>query len=237
MRHRDHFEFETEFRGFRFQHRMRLLAVSGIVIQQRDFLAFEFARAAVLVGDELDDSGGAVPVIGHQRKHPREHTAIGGVSAAVAQGDQGNSVDRRLVDEAVGNAGRHGMESGRAGGAARFQTLIALHALGVVVLGFAFLPGELDAVDAAVALIDQIEVVDHAGEYRGAVGAIGTDAVAQNAHELSAGLLRRDWRRHTQAANEREQRDQHCFSCAHILLQLPVCISSGGTATAVVSLW
>src|SRR3546814_16613649 len=71
------------------------------------------------------------------------------------------------------------------------QALIALDAAVVVVLGLALLPGELHAVDAAVAQVDQLhEVVEAIGE-RNAARRVGARAVDQQRHEL---LLRGDRR-------------------------------------------
>ena len=50
----------------------------------------------------------------------------------------------------------------RAGRALVLQPLVALDAARVVVLGLALLVGELDAVHAAVARVDHVEVVDEA---------------------------------------------------------------------------
>ena len=94
------FSSKPRFVGLCFEHRMRFLAVGRVVIQQHDLLALELVRAAFLVADELDDAGGRIPVVGHQRKHPREHAAVDCVGAPVADRDQRDLVGRGLVDQA-----------------------------------------------------------------------------------------------------------------------------------------
>ena len=68
-----------------------------------------------------------------------------------------------------------------------FEALVALDAAVVVVVGLALLPGELDAVDAAVALVDQRHVVDAGRRRRGCRRRVGPDAVDKRREELLAG--------------------------------------------------
>ena len=67
--------------------------------------------------------------------------------------------------------------------------LVAFDAAFDLILGLAFVPGQLDAVDAAVAHIDQVEIVDEAAEEAGAAGRVGTDAVALQGEILLVGGL------------------------------------------------
>src|SRR6185503_5635928 len=84
----------------------------------------------------------------------------------------------------IGNAGRERMHHGSAGRALLLRALVALDAAVVAVLGLALLPGELDAVDAAVALVEHGEVVDHAAAEPRAAGRIGPDPVEVRGDEL-----------------------------------------------------
>src|SRR5204862_7421245 len=62
--------------------------------------------------------------------------------------------------------------------------LVALDAARVVVLGLALLPGELHAVDAAVALVQHFQVVEHpAGDAR-AAGGVRPDPVEIRRYDL-----------------------------------------------------
>jgi hypothetical protein len=66
-------------------------------------------------------------------------------------------------------------------------SLIAFDAALDLVLGLAFIPGELDAIDAAVADIDQVEIVDEAAEEAGASSRVGADAIALQREILFVG--------------------------------------------------
>ena len=66
-------------------------------------------------------------------------------------------VDRRFLRESEGDAGREWDDVGGARGAFALQALVVLHPASV-----AFLEHDLDAVDAAVALIDEGVVVGDA---------------------------------------------------------------------------
>ena len=68
------------------------------------------------------------------------------------------------------------------------QPLVALDAALDLVLGLALVPGQLDAVDAAVAGVDQVHVVDEPAEEAGAAGGVGPDAVALQREVLLVGL-------------------------------------------------
>src|SRR5262249_51957071 len=65
-----------------------------------------------------------------------------------------------------------------------FHPLVALDAPRVVVLRLALLPGELDAVHAAVALVDHLHVIDDAAAEAGAAGSVGSDPVEVRGDEL-----------------------------------------------------
>src|SRR5258705_504418 len=71
--------------------------------------------------------------------------------------------------------------SGIFGGFIDFMNMINAR---VVVLGLALLVGELHAVDAAVARIDHVHVVDESSEDAGAAGCVGADPVTVHRDEL-----------------------------------------------------
>ena len=68
--------------------------------------------------------------------------------------------------------------------------LVAFDAALDLVLGLAFVPGQLDAVDAAVAHVDEVEIVDEAAEEAGAAGGVRPDAIALQRKVLLVGARR-----------------------------------------------
>jgi hypothetical protein len=92
-------------------------------------------------------------------------------------------VDRGLGDELVGDASAERVHQHGAAVLA-LHPLVALHAEVGLVLGLALLPDQLDAVaDAAVALVDEIEVVVEAVGDGNAVRREGAGAVDQQRQE------------------------------------------------------
>src|SRR6185369_8480622 len=90
---------------------------------------------------------------------PAKHGAILRVGAAVADGQQWDLVDDRLLGDGGGNARREGMEEGRARRTLILQALVAFHATVGGVAELAFLDEQLDAVNTAVAFVDERVVV------------------------------------------------------------------------------
>src|SRR4030095_2989097 len=79
---------------------------------------------------------------------------------------------------------RERVHDGGAGGALLLRALVALDAAVVAVFGLALLPGELDAVDAAVALVEHGEIIDHAAAEPRAAGRVRPDPVEGGGDEL-----------------------------------------------------
>ena len=206
MRHRDVRDGEAVHLRLRVEHRDGFLAVGRVVIDVHDLLALELVHPAFLPADELDLGGVLRPVVGHQREDVREHAAVGRVGAAVADRDHRDLVGGRLLDQRVGDAGRQRMEHRRAGRALVLQPLVALDAARVVVLGLALLVRELDAVHAAVARVDHVDVVDHAAEDAGAAGRVRSDPVSGHRDELL--VLRMARRRDAQQRDAQQGRLQ-----------------------------
>jgi hypothetical protein len=80
------------------------------------------------------------------------------------------------------------MEGGRAGRPLALQALVTFNAAVGRITELAFLPGDLDAVDAAVAGVDELQVVDVAVGERHTVGRVRTRTVREHREELLAGL-------------------------------------------------
>ena len=130
---RNEAQLETMLLGQLLQRPDRLLAIGGVVIDQRDLLAIEVA--AVLAEQVVDRPRGPVPVVGGVVEHMAEDLAIGRRGASVTHGVHRNIIRRGLGDQLVGDARRQRLIDQRAfalGG------LIALDALLGVVSGLAF---------------------------------------------------------------------------------------------------
>ena len=166
------------------QQRDRLLAVGRVVIDERDLLALELVEAALLLGDVLQDDIGRRPVGAEQREVPLEHRAVARFGTAVAHRDDRDLVGRGLLGERERDAGRERDDVGGAGRPLALEPLVAFDAAVGGVAGFAFLVHDLDAVDAAVALVDQRVVIGDAVGERDAVRRIGAGPIDQMRDEL-----------------------------------------------------
>src|SRR5208283_1048960 len=208
QRHRNMRDLEAVFLRLRIEYGDRFLAVGRVVIEVDDLLALKLVHPAFLHADELDLGGILRPVIGDQRKNVRKHASVRGIGAAIAYGDERNLVGGRLLDQRIGNAcgQRHHQRGARA---LFLQALVTFDAAGVVVLGLALLPRQLDAVDAAVAQVDEVEVVDVAAEDAGATRRVGAYPVRKHGYEL---LILRG--RHGRDAGQK-QADQGRFEGLH----------------------
>ena len=203
---REDAEIVAELLGEHLERRDGLLAVGAVVMHQRDLLAREVLHASFLFTDVTDQCRGLAPVGGGEVEGPFEHPAVRGRGLSVAHGVDGNLVDRRLGNEQVGHPRAPREDDGGAGGALVLQPLVALHPLLGVVLELAFLPGDLDAVDAAVALVDEPEVVDRAVGGGYAVGGVGAGAVHEQWEELlvlGGGVAGVEARQHHRGARAR----------------------------------
>src|SRR5690606_31912953 len=130
------------------------------------------AAAGFLLG-VLHHDVGAGPVGDRHGEDVGEDGAVGRVGAAIAHGEHRDLIGGSTLDEGVGDAGRIGIHHAGAGLALRLETLVALDAAVVVVLGLAFLPGILHAVDAAVAQVDELHKVVEAVGQGNAAGGVG----------------------------------------------------------------
>src|SRR5262245_26078314 len=127
----------------------------------------------------LQDDVGGRPIGAEQREVPLEHRAVARLRPSVAHGDERNLVERRLLRKRERDAGREREYIGGAGGALALQPLVALHAAVGGVAGIAFLEYDLDAVDAAIAFVDERVIVGDAIGKRNAVWGVGAGSVHQ----------------------------------------------------------
>src|SRR5262249_41450243 len=146
-----------------------LLAVRAVVIDEADLLVLELVHAAKLMGDVLDGDVSRGPVRADRNEVPREHGAVAAFRSAVAHRQPRDLVAWHLLGEREGDAGRQRREVSGAGRALALEALVALHALVGGVAGLALFGLQLDAVDAAVALVEQRPVVLHTVGERNAV--------------------------------------------------------------------
>ena len=131
-----------------------------IVVDMDDFQALELFHAAHPLANEADLGRVLTPVAGRRVEYVWKHPPIRGVGAPIAHRDQGDLVVRGPLKEGIGGRRAHGMKHRRPRGPLGFQALITLYSAGGVVDGFALLPDQFDAVDAAVALIEQSQIGD-----------------------------------------------------------------------------
>ena len=217
-------EFEAQLRGQRLEGGDGLLAVGAVVIDEGDLLALELVHAAFLLADVLDEGRRLAPVGGGRIEDPLEDTAVGGRRLAIAHGQDRNLVHRRPRDQLIGDAGAVRVDDRGTGGALVLQLLVALDTDLGVVLGLALFPTDLDAVDAAVTLVEQREVVDEAVGDGYAVGGIRTRPVDEQRNEvrLLGPRLRRRADRERTGKNGRGQHGKKCSLDCHRFFSLVV---------------
>src|SRR5262249_39643606 len=168
-----------------------------------------------LLGDMLQDDVGGRPIGAEQREVPLEYRAVARLRTSVAHGDKRNLVERRLFRQRKGDAGREREYICGAGWAFALQPLVALDAAVGGIAGVAFLDQELDAVDAAVALVDELVVVGDAIRDWDTVGCIGASAVDEVRDELL--VLRKGWHGECRDANKGRKRYPDMFSIHRLL--------------------
>jgi hypothetical protein len=95
------------------------------------------------------------------------------------------------------------------------QPLVALHAAVGGITGIAFLKRDLDAVNAAVALVDEVVIVGDAIRDWDTVGRIGAGPIHQLGDELL--VLRKGWRGECRDANKGRKRYPDTFSIHRLL--------------------
>ena len=123
-----------------------------------DFQALELVHAARALANEPDLGRVLTPVVDRGVEDIRKHPPIRGVRAPQAHREQGDLVLRGPLRQGIGERGAIRMHHCRPRGSPGFQALVALHAAVDVVDGFALFPDQFDAVDAAIAFIDEGQI-------------------------------------------------------------------------------
>src|SRR5205807_8203566 len=134
--------------------RDRLLAIGRVVVDESNPLALHLIPAALLIGDKVKNNVGRRPIGAEQREIPLEYGAVARLRAAIAHGDDRDLVDRRLLREREGNAGRERDDVGGAGRTLALEAFVALHAAVDRIAGIAFLEYHLDADDPAIKFVN-----------------------------------------------------------------------------------
>src|SRR5712671_513838 len=196
-------QFEAVLFGESLQDWDWLLAVGRIVIDVGDLLALQLVQAAGQFGEVFDLDVAGIPIGAEDWEGPADDVAVGALAAPIAAGQQRNLVDGSLVHQGVGDPGRQWHKEARPGRALAFEALVTLDATVGSVAGLAFLEGYLDPVDAAVARVQQVQVIGKPVGERYAVRSVGTGAIDQGGKEL---LILSYGRRRDEDANRREER-------------------------------
>ena len=95
----------------------------------------------------------------------------------------GDFIDWRLGNELIGNPSTVGIDQGSTRWPFVFQLFVAFDAELGVVLRLAFFPRDLDAVDATITRVEQLEIVDIAVGNGDAIRGIGTCTVDEQGNK------------------------------------------------------
>jgi hypothetical protein len=164
-----------------------------------DFHALELVHAANPLADEAELGRVHTPVADRGVEDIRKHPPICGVRAPNARREQGDLIVRGPLRQGIGERGAVHRKRRRSRGPLAFQALVALHATGDVVDGFALLPDQWDAVDAAIALVQEGHIVNEAIGQRYPPKPLGPLAVAEHGEKL---CVRRCHCRHAHQPHE-----------------------------------
>ena len=154
------------------------------MIEHRDVPAAQLAEAAFPFADIADHRCRLVPVGAYQREHVGKYPAVGRIGAPIPDGYDGNLLDAPALRKRVANARGQRFDQGRAGRPVVVCALVALDTRRVVVPGFTFFPGEFHAVDAAVARVEHLQVVEYAARNGRTARGVGTSQVKFDRHDL-----------------------------------------------------
>ena len=108
-----------------------------------DFQALELLHAAGPLADEADLGRVLTPAVDRGVEDIRKHPPIRGVRAPNAHREQGDLVVRGPLHQGIGERGAGRMQRRRPRGPLGFQALVALHAAGDVIDGFALFPDQV----------------------------------------------------------------------------------------------
>ena len=205
MVHGQEGQLEAVLPGQLLESGVGFLAVGAVVEDVDDLLALELLQPTLLLAHVADDGRGLAPVRGGEAEDPGEPSPVRGRRHAVAHGEDHDLVDGGLGDELVGDARAVRIHEH---GALALQALVAFDALLGVVLRLALLPDDLDAVDAAVTLVEEGEVVHEAVGDGDAARRVGTRPVHEQRNEDSLRLRGHDagqWSQHESQGQETGQ--------------------------------
>ena len=174
-------------------------------------MPLSLSRPPSLLADVTDEHRGAVPIGRRRIEDPREGIAVGRGRQAVSHRQDRDLIDRRLRDQRQGDACRIRIEHHRV---LRLDLFVAFETLLGVVAGLAFLDDQLDAADAAVTLVQHVEVVGHAVDDRRAGAGERAGTVRQQRDIDPVGSAGRR-RRQRQPGRNRDSRSEHTMIHSH----------------------
>src|ERR1700730_5450738 len=109
----------------------------------------------------------------------------------MVDGNQRHLVLRDPVDHGISDANRQRVPRGHVGMA--LLTFVALDATLHFILGLALAPCQFDTIDAAVACVDQVQVIDEPAEEAGSAGRVWPHAIALQREVLLVGQRAGYW--------------------------------------------
>ena len=130
------------------------------MIDEADLLPLQLIKTAQLLSDMLYGNVRRGPVAAHGNEAPRKHRTVFALRAPIAEREERDLITWRLFGQRIRDAGRKRREIAGAGGTFAFQALVAFDALVRGVAGLTLLKNDLDAINAAVPLVDERPVVD-----------------------------------------------------------------------------
>src|SRR5262249_16848979 len=144
------------------------------------------------------------PVGGGKVKGPFKHPAISRSRTAIAHGMEGDLIDWRLRNKLIGDPGAIGIDQSGARRPLVFWLFVTFDSEFGIVLRLALFPRNLDAVNATVTRVQQLEIVDIPIGTGNAIWGIGAGTVDEQGNkELVLGQPRSG----TDEANQHSEAD------------------------------
>jgi hypothetical protein len=122
--------------------------------------ALELRHAASPLTNEADLGRALTPESGQDGEDIRKHPPVCGVRAPIAYCEYGDLVVRGPLNQGIRERSTHRMKRRCPGGPLGFQALVAFQAAVDVEDRFALFPDQFNAIDAAVARIEEGQIVE-----------------------------------------------------------------------------
>ena len=157
-----------------------------IPIDRRDFPPLELRQAAHLLAEEPDLGRVLTPEGARDREDIGKHPPIRGSRAPNTRREQGDLVLRGPLRQGIGAGGGEQRNRRRPPRPLGFQALVARHPALDVEDGFTLFPDHGHAVDAAIALVEEGDIVDETIGQRDPKRLQGAFAHAEHGEKLCA---------------------------------------------------